>query len=73
MTLDIASDDYCPLLTCLKSGAHSHPVCEACGAVNYGSLICATCRGNRPAINAEIQRDYADWKAARTVDPEMIP
>lgn len=66
MPLTIGPDDYCPFLTCLKTGAHEHPVCEECGAVSYGSLGCPKCQEKRPAIDAEIQRDLAAWRSGRS-------
>lgn len=51
-------DGYCPFLTCLKTGPHTHPVCPACGAVRYGNLFCTTCSdwhaahpGARPEVD----------------------
>lgn len=33
----------CPSLMCLEPGPHEHPVCEVCGAVRYGNLMCERC------------------------------
>jgi predicted amidophosphoribosyltransferase len=44
MEKEVKLDGPCPLLTCLETGPHSHPICQACGAVNYGNLYCSECR-----------------------------
>lgn len=36
-------DGYCPFLTCTQDGAHVHPVCWLCEAVNFGNLFCGAC------------------------------
>jgi hypothetical protein len=40
-------DGLCPFLTCLELGPHDHPICPACGAVNYGNMFCDTCQRER--------------------------
>lgn len=45
--LDIKAPQVCVFLTCPQAGDHSHPVCDECGAVNYSSLTCLTCRAMR--------------------------
>lgn len=60
MPLTFEADDYCPLLTCWAIGAHTHPVCDDCGAVNYGNVSCPTCRAERPAVDAQILQNLAD-------------
>lgn len=39
-------DGPCPMLTCLETEPHSHPVCPDCGAVDFGNWFCTTCREN---------------------------
>jgi len=41
---EITFEGSCPFLFCLKTEAHSHPVCPECGAVRYGNLYCETCK-----------------------------
>lgn len=50
-------DGPCPFLLCLKVWSHNHPVCGDCGAVNYGSLFCATCKEKGPALHAAMAHD----------------
>lgn len=37
-------DGPCPLLLCLETEPHSHPICPDCGAVKFGNIFCVTCR-----------------------------
>ncbi len=37
-------DGPCPLLLCLATGKHKHPICPKCGGVGYGNLFCEECR-----------------------------
>lgn len=42
----IEFDGACPLLICLATGLHKHPICPKCGAVGYGNIGCDNCRRN---------------------------
>ena len=50
---------YCPFLTCLKRGPHTHEACESCGAVRHGSLNCLEClRWNKRLARSPV---HAAW------------
>lgn len=38
------ADGPCPLLTCLETGLHDHPVCPECGALDFGNFHCQECK-----------------------------
>ena len=58
----------CPFLTCHKTEAHSHPVCDTCGAVRYGNLQCPTCQSHAPERRRELDETMATLKAAAEMD-----
>lgn len=36
----------CPISGCKKTEIHSHEVCDACGAADYGNILCCKCRSH---------------------------
>lgn len=58
-------DGPCPMLLCLNTGRHAHPICPECEAVDYGNLFCATCRRFRPLVNRSIDETIGRMKAER--------
>lgn len=43
-------DGSCLFLMCPATGPHAHPICLACGTVQYANLFCYTCRKRRPSM-----------------------
>ena len=44
-------DGFCPFLTCLQDGPHTHEVCATCGAVRHGNCFyCPECNTVTNAI-----------------------
>lgn len=57
----------CPFLLCLEAGPHEHPICPACGAVNYGNVSCSVCRSEGRRYRRRLLQEFQSRQLVKEV------